>query len=265
MFDGLAKEFCMNDGNTYVGLGERMSQRMAPTCDWTDMGSEEHFVQFFESDDFIIDQVSEYLVHGLRSGETCIVVATSDHLEGIEKTVAAFSLDYDNARLEGRYISLDAHEMLAKILTHGRPDADKFACFIGEIVSSAAAAGRGIRIFGEMVGVLCANGNFDGAVQLEGLWNELRLVHRFSLFCGYSMSHLNSPEATRRMGEICSSHTRVLPTERYSLITSTNERLRHIALLQQRTKQLEAELAELESKISDSQGAPDQAMMPLAA
>jgi hypothetical protein len=264
MFKGLASEFCMNEGSTYVGLGERMSQRMAPTCDWTDMGAEDHFVQFFESDDFIVDQVAEYMIHGLRSGDACIVVATREHLAEIEKTIAGFFGNFESALREGRYIALDAHETLSRILTNGTPDADKFNNVIGGIVLKAADAG-GIRIFGEMVGVLCSNGRYDEAVRLEGLWNDLRRSHKFSLFCGYSMEHLSHPDATKRMGQIFLSHSCVMPTETYSTITGTNERLKHIAALQQRTKQLEAELAELEMKISARQSTSDLSeLRPLA-
>ncbi len=263
---GSLRDFSMSEGSTYVGLGERMSQRMAPTCDWTDMSSGEHFVQFFESDDFIVNEVSEYLIHGLKSGETCIAVATGDHLAGIKARVATFSYDLEQAIKDGRYIALDAHETLEKILSDCVPDPQKFSDVVGNLVKRAADLGGGVRIFGEMVGVLCSRGNYDSAVKLEGLWNELRKRHRFSLFCGYSMSHLQHRDATARMGEICSGHTNVLPTETYSSISSPNERLKHIAALQQRTKQLEAEIAELERRISSRQSNVDVgALMPSAA
>jgi hypothetical protein len=255
----------MNEASTYVGVGERMSHRMAPTCNWTDMGTEEHFVQFYESDDFIIEEVAEYMTHGLRSGDTCMIIATHEHLEGIEKSLSAFSRYFDSAVRDGRFIALDAHDTLARILTNGIPDANKFNSLIGGLLSEAADRGSGIRIFGEIVGVLCSNGRYDQAVFVEDLWNELRRSYKFSLFCGYSMHHLNQREATNRMDEICSGHSHVLPTEGYSSITSTNERLRHIALLQQRARQLEAELAELESKIAIRRSAPDIAvLLPLA-
>ncbi len=240
----------MNNGSTYVGLGERMAQRMAPTCDWTDMGSDDHFVQFFESDEYIVNQVSEYIIHGLRTGETCIAVATSEHLAGIENAIQTYSYDLEQARRDGRFLSLDAHETLARIMNHEAVNSDKFLDVIGTLVDKAAKRGKGVRIFGEMVGVLCSTGRFDAAVELENLWNVLRKRRKFSLFCGYSMTHLQKADATLNMGAICSGHTHVLPTEVYSSITNANERLKHIAMLQQRNKQLEAEITELEKSIS---------------
>jgi len=42
-----------------------------------------------------------------------------------------------------------------------------------------------VHAFGEMVALLCQDGLFDAAVELEGLWNELAARFRFHLFCAY--------------------------------------------------------------------------------
>ena len=92
-----------------------------------------------------------------------------------------------------------------------------------------------------MVGILCSDEKFDAAIELERMWNKLKKVHKFSLFCGYSIADLNSKGGTTTMSAICSGHTNVIPTESYSALTGTKERLKHIAMLQQRNKELEAE------------------------
>ena len=122
----------VGERSTFLGLEERMSQRMAPTCDWTDMSSDAHFVQFFESDSFIVSEVSEYLVHGLMNGETCIAVATKEHLHGIDASIKKYSTDL-NGGATREYISIDAHDMLSKILTDGNPDQKKFDDVIGQL------------------------------------------------------------------------------------------------------------------------------------
>jgi hypothetical protein len=254
------------NGSTYQGLGERMSHRMAPTCDWTDMGSDEHFVQFFELDEFIVNEVAEYMIHGLKSGDSCIVVATCDHAREIQKIVGLCASDLKRAIDDGKLVILDAEETLEKLLTDGVPDPDKFNDVIGTLVGEAALRDGRIRIFGEMVGVLCSRGQYDDAVKLEGLWNDLRRVHPFSLFCAYSLAHLDHLDTDDCMGSICSGHTRIIPTESYSSIRGTNERLKHIATLQQRTRQLQAEVAELERRISArSTGLETSSLQPAAA
>ncbi len=61
--------------------------------------------------------------------------------------------------------------------------------------------------FGEMVGVLCAEGNGEGAIKLEKLWNEIGSKHNFSLYCAYSFDCLRSVPLTETVLEICNEHS----------------------------------------------------------
>ena len=73
---------------------------------------------------------------------------------------------------------------------------------IGSIIETAAAQGRRVRCFGEMVGLLWDQGNIEGALELESMWNDLAEHHDFALFCGYAMSALEASgahEAAARM------------------------------------------------------------------
>ena len=54
--------------------------------------------------------------------------------------------------------------------------------------------------------------------------------------------------------KICGSHSRVIPSESYVSLTTAEERLRAVAYLQHRAKQLEAELAILQYRISKKTG-----------
>lgn len=56
-----------------------------------------------------------------------------------------------------------------------------------KIVERAALRGP-VRIFGEMVAVLWAEGKTRTAIRLEELWDELATRHAFSLLCAYPMS-----------------------------------------------------------------------------
>jgi hypothetical protein len=232
-----------------TGLGELVSKRIAPISDWSDMGRTEHFVQFYDNDQFIVNSVAEYVIHGLRSGETCIVAATREHLADITQVILSFGTELERARIDGRYIPLDAVDTLTGFMVDGLPDAGLFAELIGGVIDKAARRGNDIRVFGEMVGVLCSDNNYDAALNLEDLWNGLRKEYRFSLFCAYPMNGLDL-SGRDRMAHICSSHTRVIPDETYTSLTNADERLRMIASLQLKGRQFEAEIAELERRIA---------------
>ena len=42
-----------------------------------------------------------------------------------------------------------------------------------------------IAVFGEMVALLWADGNKEGAIRLERLWNDLAHTNSFALHCAY--------------------------------------------------------------------------------
>ena len=55
---------------------------------------------------------------------------------------------------------------------------------LARTIAEMARGGRRIHAFGEMVALLWADGNRDGAIRLEELWNELRKGHHFaSVLC----------------------------------------------------------------------------------
>jgi PAS domain S-box-containing protein len=69
-------------------------------------------------------------------------------------------------------------------------------------------ASRPIRVFGELVDVLCREGHGDAALELERLWSRLGRRRRFTLFCGYRMeTFVRSNE--RLFAGICAEHSQV--------------------------------------------------------
>lgn len=236
-----------------LGLAQLYSSRLAPTVGWTDMGGSEHFAQFYKDDSYIVNSIAEYVIHGLKSGDACIVVADGGRLTEIEKLIRGFIPDFDAARSNGSYSRLDAQATLSLIMKGDEPDTTAFVSVIGPLVEKAATQGRNVRIYGEMVGLLCSQQNYSAAIKLEELWNDLKKDHSFSLFCGYPMAGLGDQNAAEYMSHICDVHTNVIPDESYTSLSNLNERLRAIAMLQQRAQQLEAEVVELEQRISQRQ------------
>src|SRR5688500_18248805 len=52
-------------------------------------GDCEHFVQFYESDAFLVGAVAEFVGGGLHAGEAGIVIATPEHVAAIEERLVA--------------------------------------------------------------------------------------------------------------------------------------------------------------------------------
>jgi signal transduction histidine kinase len=111
-----------------------------------------------------------------------------------------------------------------------------------------------LRLYGEMVDLLWRDGNTEGALQLEQLWNDLAHTYEFSLLCAYAMGNFYRSGDAERFQQICRHHTRVTPTERLTAIDS-DARLVEISILEQRARSLEAEVEhriELERRLREA-------------
>ncbi len=102
------------------------TQKLAPPINWGDLGQVEHIVQFYETDSFLLDSVSDFVGAGLGSGAACIVLATLDHRQGLSQRLQANGLDMASLRARGKYFPLDAAQILAQILREGSPDPQQF-------------------------------------------------------------------------------------------------------------------------------------------
>jgi PAS domain S-box-containing protein len=225
-------------------IAKSRTPEIAPDVDWRQVERNEHFVQFYESDDFLLESISGFIGSGLAAGESAIVIATKGHRKALEARMQENGIEVAAAVAEHRYRSLDAADLLDKFMVNGAPDEKLFLQVAGALVSEAGQSGKGLRVYGEMVAVLWAEGNETAAIRLEGLWNELRKENSFSLFCAYPIEGFGGAAKSRSFLRICAEHSHVIPDESYSARTTRDARLRNIALLQQQARALHRETAE---------------------
>jgi signal transduction histidine kinase len=206
-----------------------------------------HTVQFYEEDSFLLDSLTKLIGTTLMAGDLAIVIATPEHREGLAKRLKARGLDLGVTANLGRYCALDATETLSGFMVHGVPNGALFHSFMDYILSSIRPAAEGklprIVLFGEMVTLLCSQGNVDAALKLEQLWNDLARSHSFQLYCAYPMKVFDQQSHSQAFLNICAEHTHVLPAEDYTALATEADRLRHISLLQQRALTAETEAA----------------------
>ena len=213
---------------------------------------EGHVVQLYTEDGFLIDVLSRFIGHALAVGDAGLVVATAAHRRELERRLSARGLDTTKAGLQGRYVTLDAGETLAKCMVNGAIDESRFNDIIGGALARARSAVDGsahIAAFGELVALLWADGKPLEAIRLEQLWNDLAKSHSFSLLCAYPITGFNNKTHIEPFLKMCALHTGVVPSESYLGLNSEEERLRSIAQLQQRAEALERELALRDSEV----------------
>jgi hypothetical protein len=205
----------------------------------------DHLVEFYETDEFLVDTVSKFVLPSLRDGDAAIIVATAAHRHEFERALEAAGVDIELAVREDRYIALDARDVLSRFMVDGHPGASLFAQTVRPIMERAAAGGRSLRVYGEMVALLWDEGDVPSALALEDLWNDLARERTFALLCAYPMSSFDDEGSAAAFKRICDQHTNVIPSEPYSLLPDDAERSRMVARLQQENVALQAEMLRL--------------------
>jgi len=187
---------------------------MSSTADvqvfWGELAPCDHLVQIYSDDAAFLDALEGFVAGGLRGGEAVILIVTRPHRLALEARLSAHGLDLPAARSQGRYIPLDAEKTLRKFMVRGWPDEELFEAVVAGLLERAAAGGRRVRAFGEMVALLWANGQTGATVRLEHLWHRICERDGLSLFCAYPRSGFTQ-DAESSLREICEVHTRVIP------------------------------------------------------
>ena len=167
-----------------------------------------HDCQFFDSSKSLVDTVADFLIRGLQRGENAIVIATPEHRELLSRRLDEAGWNVRTLIKANRMFVADAVQTLDKFMRRDIPSPIAFDEVIGTIVNRIAGNKR-VWIYGEMVDVLAARGNYRSAQLLEDLWNLLAQRECFSLFCGYASAHFGDPRTTAAMQAICDAHHRV--------------------------------------------------------
>jgi PAS domain S-box-containing protein len=229
---------------------------LAPKADWHGRAESEHVVQFYETDAFLLDSLSGFIRDGLAQQDHCIVVATKTHLTHLEERLASTGLSLTEARERGQFITHDADELLGKLLVEGKIEVRRFTEVVGLQVIQATQNHPRVRIYGELVALLCATGDHREALRLEELWCHLHKKYPFKLYCGYPLNSFAEPGLAESFGKICNTHSRVIPAESYTSLSLADERLRAITVLQQQASSLKFKIKEnrdTEALLQDSE------------
>lgn len=218
----------------------------APDAVLDSPASHGHTVQFYGDDGFLADATARFIGAALGAGGAGVVLATPAHRVGIGERLRAQGVDLTAAERQGRYVALDAAEMLARCLRNGEPDAARFAELIGGIIARATAAvptdPPRVAVFGELVALLSADGRHEHVIQLEHLWNDLAVTQAFDLRCAYPITAFSRTDDAEPLARICAAHARVIPVETYAALIADAERDRTITFLQQQAQALSTEI-----------------------
>ena len=151
-----------------------------------------HEVGFYSDDADLPDDLTRFIEAALKAGNAAIVVATESHRNSLLRRLQALGLDIGAAIVQGRYIALDAADVLSKFMLRDVPDPVRFLHVLGNLISTAAKTVKGkqarVVIFGEICRLLGAQGNEEAAIEVENLGKQLAKTYDVDILCGYLRS-----------------------------------------------------------------------------
>ena len=212
----------------------------------------DHLVQFYEDDVFLIRGLADYIGGALAQGSKGIAIATGEHLHRLEDTVRARGLlDAQGKANRGQYLPLQADHMLPLFMENGMPNELRFRDALGGVIRDAAEHDNlRVFVFGEMVAILCdashcsllSTGKHDAAIRVERYFNNLQRHYTFSLLCAYPLDAFPHAADAPMFNEVCTLHTDVLPAESYDPKANLHTLQRTIATMQQQAYSLSTEV-----------------------
>jgi PAS domain S-box-containing protein len=220
-----------------------------PAFDGLDDPVAAHTVQLYDDDAALIEVLTRYVGSALVSGHAAVVLATDAHRDALANRLHARGLDVQSVSSQGRYVALDAADLLSRFMRDGEFNASCFLELAGGIIDRAATGAddqRHVAVFGELVALLAADGQHAAAVELERLWNSLAETRSFSLLCAYPVDVFSRAADGDHLLQVCAAHRRVIPSEGFTALDD-DERLRAVAIWQQKARALESEVAAREA------------------
>jgi DcmR-like sensory protein len=171
-----------------------------------------HSVQFYDTHEALIDRLCGVACSGLLIGNSVVIIATEEHRAQLTASLQRLEVDVRNYARERRFAMYDAAGLLSKFMVKDLPDPKRFQSSVGEVLTESKQATRskeqGLTVFGEMVSVLWEQGNKNGALALERLWNELLNERAFHLHCAYPRAIFSQDDSG--FANVCESHSHVL-------------------------------------------------------
>lgn len=175
--------------------------------------SREHAVKIYAEVGELATTVGRYLAAGFEAGEPALVVATPEHARLFAERLAESAWDADTLAQHGLLELADANATLAEIMQGETPSPSAFEQVVGGLLAEIAARfpGQNVRVYGEMVDLLCDQGRLDSAFALEELWNRLARKQRFTLLCAYGLDLFEHASQVGVLPDVCRLHSHVLP------------------------------------------------------
>jgi CheY-like chemotaxis protein len=172
-----------------------------------------HEVGFYSDDQWLLDDVTQFLDAALMAGNAAVVIATESHRTSLLLRLQAQGINISVAIAEGRFIALDATDVLSTFMVDDTLDPVRFTEAFSSLIATSAKAATGehprVALFGEGTHLLWTQGHIRAAIQNERLCTELTKIYDVDILCGYSVGSVQGGMDPHLFQQICGQHSAV--------------------------------------------------------
>lgn len=171
-----------------------------------------HEVVYCSDPSVLLDSFTDFIATNHSAGVKTIVVVTKPHLEDIYRRLKAQGLSVDGAIEEGRLVPLDVTEVLSQFMANDMPHPVRFlksVCALLDSMANNSGSHPRIAACGECAPSLLAQGNVDGAIRLEQLWDQLARAFRLDILCVYASETFDRADDDRARHSISAEHSAI--------------------------------------------------------
>jgi CheY-like chemotaxis protein len=171
-----------------------------------------HAVQFYVGERFAHQAIAEFFSHGARPDDPLILMSRRRTFQAVADLLAPGYGSAASAADRLRFIDVDV--ALPQIMNGGSLDPVRARRFFEDQFASIGPvpANGFIRLYGELVDVLCERGQAAAALEMEGIAPALfEIKPRMSILCGYCIERFRDDTGLARMRAVCEKHAHVLP------------------------------------------------------
>ena len=176
---------------------------------WTKLAVSDHVCHIYQNEEDFLSLLHGFASNGFEAGDCVLIIATAEHLKALNARIRAAGLQPSELIASGRYLPFDANKLLARFMVDHWPDEELFMKMVAELTSLAYKTDKPVRVFGEMVAILWAQGHGGATVQLEYLWKSVCEREEFCLFCAYPQADFTEGSGAS-LTNICNCHTKLV-------------------------------------------------------
>jgi hypothetical protein len=172
-----------------------------------------HAVQFHSYERRFIEGVGDLVDHALRRGHLVAIVATAAVRAGLAVCLQRCGWNVGESGEYGRYHAMDAAESLAGIMRDDRPDPERLGEAVATLermrLDAADTPDPRLTLVGEIAVPLLLDGNAQGALEIERLWNRLTGRLPWLGVCCYPTAVFADLTASQPLQDVCAEHVAV--------------------------------------------------------